>query len=189
MVKQLVVDLQTMSEDQVCILDGQYETEYTHLVIGICPVLEPVQYHIEIKRNQQDFFVRGQVRTRVMHPCVRCLRPVEIDIKGEVEVVLLSSAYEPKEEEVELKTLENVVYYRGSEFDLLPHVQEAILLEVPDIILCQQDCAGLCPYCGLDLNEETNHQCQPDELVIDDRLAVLKQLQEGFQKSDSNEQD
>ena len=39
------------------------------------------------------------------------------------------------------------------EYDLAPHVREAVLLEEPIQLLCGPDCRGLCPQCGADLNQ------------------------------------
>ena len=181
---QLIIDLQMISEEGILVIDDSYGTDYTDLIIGICPVLEPVHYHVEIQRNYQDYFVQGHVKTKVVHPCTRCLRPVPLEIIGQVEVVLLSSDHEPKEEEVELKTLENVVYYRGLEFDLLPYIQEAILLGVPNIVLCRQDCAGLCGFCGQDLNQQPDHECADMKKMPDERFLVLEKLKRKFDKEE-----
>ncbi len=186
MVPQLVIDLQTLTEDQVFVLKGEYEINYTQLVIGLCPVSEPVQYSIEIRKNQQDFFVHGKVCTKVLHPCIRCLHPVELTIEGEVEVILLASEHEPKEDEVELKTLENVVYYRGSEFDLLPFIEEAILLDVPNTVLCKESCLGLCPYCGQNRNDQPDHRCNLQEEKLDERFRVLEALQRELEEDESD---
>ena len=58
-----------------------------------------------------------------------------------------------KQEDVELvKEDLNFAYYEGDRFDLGEFVREQMLLEQPMKHLCSEDCKGLCPHCGRDLN-------------------------------------
>ena len=61
----------------------------------------------------------------------------------------------------------------GDQIDLVPAVREAVLLELPDDVLCREECAGICPVCGIDRNQGT---CECDTTVRDDRWAALDQL-------------
>jgi len=61
--------------------------------------------------------------------------------------------------------------YAGKEIDLAPAVREQILLHIPPPPLCRDDCLGLCPRCGKDLNDG---ECGCDRAVIDPRWAALK---------------
>jgi len=64
--------------------------------------------------------------------------------------------------------------YAGKEIDLRPAVREQILLQIPAPPLCAEDCKGLCPRCGKDLNEG---ECGCDRAVMDPRWAALKGIQ------------
>ena len=59
----------------------------------------------------------------------------------------------------------------GDVIDLDEILREQIILALPMYPRCSPECRGLCPVCGIDLNQETC-DCQRDE--IDPRLAVLK---------------
>ena len=61
----------------------------------------------------------------------------------------------------------------GDQIDLVPAVREAVLLELPDDVLCREECAGICPVCGIDRNQGA---CECDTTVRDDRWAALDQL-------------
>lgn len=61
----------------------------------------------------------------------------------------------------------------GDLIDLAGPVREYVLLEVPDDPLCRDDCAGLCPVCGIDRNAAS---CECDTSVRDERWAALDQL-------------
>jgi uncharacterized protein len=73
-----------------------------------------------------------------------------------------------------LKTLDNLIYYDGQTIDLTNRVIETIILSVPEVPLCKEDCKGLCPICGIDLNENPDHSCETEE--IDPRFVTLKKL-------------
>jgi uncharacterized protein len=62
---------------------------------------------------------------------------------------------------------------RDGQLDLAPLVRETVLLELDTERLCRDDCAGLCPVCGVDRNRS---ECSCDTVVRDDRWAGL----EGF---------
>jgi uncharacterized protein len=61
----------------------------------------------------------------------------------------------------------------GDQIDLAPAVREYVLIELPDGPLCRDDCAGICPVCGIDRNSST---CGCDTTVRDDRWAALVAL-------------
>lgn len=61
----------------------------------------------------------------------------------------------------------------NGQIDLAPMVRESLLLAIPDAPLCRDDCRGLCPVCGADLNVTT---CDCDTTIRDDRWSVLDQL-------------
>ena len=68
--------------------------------------------------------------------------------------------------------------------DLAPLVHDAILLDLPLAPLCRADCAGLCPYCGIDRNDESC-DCQSP---LDPRWATLDELRFiDFQADESKE--
>lgn len=62
----------------------------------------------------------------------------------------------------------------GDQIDLVPAVREAILLELPNDVLCRDDCAGICPVCGTDRNQRA---CDCDTTVRDERWAALAELE------------
>jgi uncharacterized protein len=58
------------------------------------------------------------------------------------------------------------------EVDLAPYVHEAIVLSAPMVVVCREDCRGLCPSCGVNLNRETC-TCRPN---ADPRWDALRKL-------------
>ena len=79
--------------------------------------------------------------------------------------------------EIELSELDvEQEFYEEGQINLSTPVRDLILLSLPQIRLCDKDCAGLCPQCGINLNAK-NCGCKTDE-VCDPRLAVLQQLKD-----------
>lgn len=63
--------------------------------------------------------------------------------------------------------------FSGDEIDIMPEVVQNIVVNMPMRFICREDCRGLCPVCGIDLN---NGQCNCRQDNVDPRLAKLKDL-------------
>ena len=68
----------------------------------------------------------------------------------------------------------NVIAYRGNEIDLWPDLREAMVLALPMKPLCSEDCRGICPTCGKDLN---NGECRCGKRSMDPRWEGLLKLE------------
>jgi len=79
---------------------------------------------------------------------------------------------ESKETHLENSDLDTDVI-EGNELDLTEIAREQILLNLPEQELCKEDCRGICPTCGKDLNEG---ECRCGEDDVDPRWAALKDL-------------
>ena len=67
-------------------------------------------------------------------------------------------------------------YYSTEEIDLTPLIQEQVMLALPTRPLCHENCRGLCPSCGVDLNKET---CACSTSAADPRMAIFRTLKVG----------
>ncbi len=106
----------------------------------------------------------GVVRAPWSGTCRRCLEPAAGEVIAEVRELFES---EPRPGES---------YPLGPEqLDLEPMVREAVLLELPLVPLCQDDCAGLCPKCGARL---AAGPCSCPSEIRDPRWAALDALRE-----------
>ena len=94
--------------------------------------------------------------------CRRCLGPVGGELRVEFRELFEES---PREGESYL--------LRGEHIDLAPLAREALVLDLPLAPLCAEDCQGLCPECGADLNEG---RCRCRTEVPDRRWAALDVL-------------
>ena len=128
----------------------------------------------EVSRNAAKTDVRGSVKAPLEIDCTRCLTPVrrELDVAFQIDFVGREFLPESKEAHLESNDLGTDIL-EGDEIDLTEIAREQILLNLPETTLCREDCKGICPTCGTDLNEG---DCQCGEDEIDPRWAALKNL-------------
>jgi uncharacterized protein len=107
--------------------------------------------------------VEGTVTMPWKAPCRRCL--AEVAGTGVIDV---DEVYQD-----EIGEDDDAFPIEGDQIDLVPAVREAVLLELPDDVLCRDDCAGICPVCGIDRNVGS---CDCDTTVRDERWAALDAL-------------
>jgi uncharacterized protein len=158
--------------------------------------LDPAALHVEGEREFQlepggrlrahvdlvdgtTVHVRGRLSGSVRLDCGRCLERYHVPLDHELDLFYLPRAAEPsqdQEDEVELSDREVVVgYYEGTRLDLGEVVREQIFLSLPLKRLCREDCHGLCPTCGQNLNAGACG-CPAPEEPEDPRLAPLRRL-------------
>jgi len=94
--------------------------------------------------------------------CRRCLEPAHGTVQGEMREL-----YERGSDG------EETYPYEGDQLDLAPLARDAVLLELPQAPLCQEDCQGLCPECGANRNEG---DCGHADVPTDPRWAALEAL-------------
>jgi uncharacterized protein len=112
---------------------------------------EPIEVRIELDRHDPYVHLDYHARTRVHRVCDRCLADYEfaLDADGELLFVLgkSSAAGESGEDEIQYIPAD------AQEIDLTVDLRDALMLSLPLKSLCREDCKGLCPNCGQDLNE------------------------------------
>lgn len=140
---------------------------------------------LDLYMEDKNVFVRGQLDGWVEVACSRCIGPVKLVVSEPIAVTFLPQAdvapHDDQDEEladeVEPASFDeddmDVYSYVGEEVDLEPLLREQIILAVPFAPLCSEDCKGLCPVCGIDLN---TGNCTCDRTPIDPRWAALKNL-------------
>ena len=129
--------------------------------------VRPVVFSGTYMLADDTVLVRGTARARIQSPCARCLAPAFTEVSAEVdEAFRRDNGEEPQDADDDQYT------YSGHVLELDEAVRTALLLELPSRILCKEDCKGLCPTCGKNLNLGPCG-CRKQ---IDPRFAVLEQL-------------
>lgn len=126
-----------------------------------------------ITRSGDTIYVRGDLRAQMCQECSRCLEPATFSAGGPFAYTLVPEKTETAEDlELSAEELETSSY-RGDFIDLAPIICEQIILLAPMKVLCDENCRGLCPQCGINLNTGS---CTCRSEKVDDRLAVLKKF-------------
>jgi uncharacterized protein len=139
------------------------------VVCDAASVEETHRLHVECRLEDMGprLRVQGEVQGQAQSHCHRCLGAFERPVETSFSVLLQRGGTAEAEEVVLLP--ENTETY-----DLTPVVREAVILEEPIVLVCRDDCKGLCAQCGQNLNVGSC-DCSPPE---DPRWEALRKLVE-----------
>jgi uncharacterized protein len=103
-----------------------------------------------------DIRLVGSLSTRLEASCARCLEPVALDVAREFDLLYRPEGVDAGKDEISVTQAEaEIGYYTGEGLPLEDFLCEQVLLSVPIKTVCREDCKGLCPYCGKNLNVES----------------------------------
>jgi uncharacterized protein len=131
------------------------------------PVPETIVADLSISRASTGTVFELRFDARLHGPCYRCLADAVLDLPISAREYQATSP----EGSDELRN----PYLEEDRLDLTAWARDAVVLALPEQILCRADCAGLCPVCGKDLNAEPHTH---DEDHGDARWAALEALRE-----------
>ena len=118
----------------------------------------PLKISLDVLKAGDSFVLTGKIVGDLILECSRCLKeftyPIDVEISDELFIE-------------DIEDLHNV--------DLFPILVSDIILEIPIKPLHDEDCQGLCPVCGQDLNEG---DCDCEVETVDPRLAKLKDFKQ-----------
>src|ERR1700733_14505607 len=122
----------------------------------------------------QDIRVQGRLATRLEMACARCLEPIIQDVNREFDLLYRPQGADAGRDEMSVTDAEaEISYYEGEGLPLEDVVREQVLLAAPLKVTCREDCKGLCPHCGKNLNEG---QCSCAVEEEEPRWAALKEI-------------
>jgi uncharacterized protein len=131
------------------------------------PVPEKVPAEFVVSKASTGTVFDLRFTARLHGPCFRCLGDAVLELPIDTREY---QATNPDGAE-ELRSQ----YLEDDRLDLAGWARDAVALELPDKILCRPDCAGLCPTCGKNLNEEPHEH---EDTAVDARWAALEALRE-----------
>ena len=137
--------------------DGSHRREWSGKVDGVDlaypEVVTTVEVDARIHRLQDLVTVRGDITGRAVRPCDRCLNPAEVTVTAGLHVVIrqrsIAMGPEASDDGEHLLTATE----EDAEIDLTDQIRDSLVVEMPMSVHCREDCEGLCPRCGADLNE------------------------------------
>jgi uncharacterized protein len=154
-------------------LTDEHEVVIAPLELGgqrYAAVPELVPAELTVTRAATGTAFRLRLTARLHGPCYRCLDDAAFDQRIDVREY---QAEDPEGDD-ELES----VYVENGRLDLSAWGRDSVVLALPDKILCREDCAGLCPVCGKNLNREP-HGHEGEQ--IDPRWAGLAELRDSLQ--------
>lgn len=131
-----------------------------------CPVSEPVLAQGVVRNTAGVLLMKGSVTTTIHGICDRCAAEFTRDIDFPIDVVLVTELASEENED------EWVFPLVGDSADLDDIVRTVFVLNLDSKLLCKEDCKGLCPRCGKNLN---GGKCTCEK-ELDPRLAALRQF-------------
>ena len=141
-------------------IDLREETLY-----GAKPFQSPVQLSGEVSNESGVLRLKGTIKTIYSTACARCLKPLDILLTAQADMVLSDDPDAVEEDDLFVLT--------GDSVDPADVLVPALILQVQMTYLCKEDCKGLCPHCGADRNVT---DCDCEKKQIDPRFAALRAL-------------
>ena len=137
-------------------------------------LVRPLNVDLEIQKRTDHFHVSGTLKGTLQVNCHRCLHAVPWPLDEKVDVFLVEEEELEPSEEIELDSKDlDYEFFDGMVIDIDLLVVEQIFLALPVKILCSDNCRGLCPRCGTNLNEEP---CSCDKDTGKSPFAALEAI-------------
>lgn len=174
----MLVDLNEVlkNDGKTMHIDVIPEVEVFASKMGEFPIVgkTPVSLHIQ-NRGNKELHIEGDTVVTLHIPCDRCLEevPVSLELHIDKEVDMNQS------DEERAKALDELFYIEGYNLDVDKLVCSEMLVSWPSKVVCKEDCKGICPTCGTNLNLETC-DCEPTDL--DPRMAKIQEIFSKFKE-------
>lgn len=127
---------------------------------------EPLRVKGTLSNNGESLVLKAQAEGTVDVHCARCLKPLSVAICFPIEETFIQGEEEASQDD-------DVILFSGTEIPIDDVVMNHFLMNASGKYLCREDCKGLCPQCGADLNEG---ECACEKDMIDPRWAALKEI-------------
>jgi uncharacterized protein len=175
---KLRIDDITAEEREIAFAEPEQEVNRT-LARGTLHeyfVKAPLRVSLSYYRAGTEIFISGTLDAATTAACSRCVEEFDLPIHRRFRYVL-SPKVMGDENDFALKAEDlEFSFYQGDEVDLTPLIREQALLALAERPLCREECLGLCPQCGANLNEG---DCGCSLGGLDPRLTVLQSLKVG----------
>lgn len=171
----MLLDLKRVfqEEDYKCTFEGSLDFSGEELY-GAYPFISPVTVMITAENQERVAALRYTADLVYSRPCDRCLDTAEKSFSLSFGHILAANSEQLSQQLSETgMTQDELIIVNDYKLDFDELAREDILLEMPTKFLCSDDCKGLCPVCGCNLNHS---QCGCDTSVPDPRFDALRAL-------------
>ena len=131
---------------------------------GLAQVPKGAEIDLELRLESvhEGIYVSGRLRTVADAQCSRCLEPMSVPIQVDIQELFAYSL-----------EVEDDLVIQDEQIDLEQVIVDSVVLNLPFTPICSSDCLGLCPECGVKMNENPDHE---HEAPIDSRWSALEKL-------------
>ncbi|MCS7233086.1 MAG: DUF177 domain-containing protein [Synergistetes bacterium] len=185
----MVIELEELEREPGKVLEFTFEENFESFDYKGEKVNFSEEVFVEggVVKVKEGFMVWGEATTTLKLHCSRCLELFSFPVKVEFEVEYrrgeeqFTSSKERSLNEDDFR----ISYFAGENIDIEGDIRQFIILSIPMKPLCKEDCKGLCPVCGKNLNEG---DCGCERDVEDPRWSALKGLMKGGVSDGSSEE-
>ena len=136
--------------------------------------LNPCRLSIKIIKSGSEIYINGKIGCGIELQCSRCLTPFEYKIDSPLNIIFRPAGELDKEGCYELQKEDlDIAFYRDNLLEIDDIINEQLALNIPMKPLCIDECRGICPECGSDLNKML---CKCRDKDIDERFKILERL-------------
>ncbi len=161
----MILDLEPIFNNEGLVKEINYELDLSGEELNaVKPFTTPVRVSGTVSNSTGIVELKAKAEAVLELDCDRCAKPIKVPVTTDINHTLVTSLND--------ETNDELVLVNELRFELDELVTEDVFLELPVKFLCREDCKGICPKCGKDLNDG---ECSCEK-EIDPRLAVLKQL-------------
>ena len=154
----MLVDVNGLNENGLTLKDHM-DLDNKYLIEDGGDFLDSLYFNVTLVRSGDRIKVKGTLHTAVSLRCVRCLENYEMQVNSSFDVILFPAGL------IDVNNLHlddedmEYIFYEGDQIDMDKILFEQVNFFIPPNPLCRDDCRGLCPVCGVNLNRE---ECKCD---------------------------
>ena len=159
-----------VSHETIWKFSGQVEENRTNYDTSDLNIQYPIDYEATLIKLGQDMDLECSISYYYSTPCSRCLKDTKTLVEYSTHFIVLDASEDSVSDD---DFMEEVVHVVDDELNMDDLVMSLVITSIPSKVICDEDCKGLCPQCGKNLNDDSC-DCHLD--VKDQRFDVLKNL-------------
>jgi uncharacterized protein len=147
------INVHELAIGQSELMKESYKASDLNLEFNDLHYLKEIFFNGQVAREEGTLAIKGELTSQIEQICSRCLEPTQSGVRIPIDTV----------------------YPVGSEsiVDTTTDVRDLLILNRPDCFLCAENCQGLCPKCGMNLNR--NHcECAGSQTNININTVIIK---------------
>jgi len=165
----MIIDIDRLPREGLKI-SKNFEFLHDDIVEEDAVLLHPLHADLSVRKMGEAVYVKGKIKTLLSFVCSRCLIPFEFPVDSPFDLIYLPEEFAVAKEGLDGDDL-NISFYFSRKIDLREVVLEQLNLTFPVKPLCSEECQGICPVCGKNIN---SGDCSCVSRDSDSRLEKLK---------------